>query len=115
MTPPEIAYVPHFAALERIGCSRMAVAVYGAIAAYHARGYHPSVMDIAWTAKHATRRPTEEALAELVKRNLVRRERAATGAHRRNRYTLLGPVLVTANDNATQGETDEQRQHSTSR
>ncbi len=93
MTPPEIAYVPHFAALERIGCSRMAVAVYGAIAAYHARGYHPSVSELAWTAGHNTTRHALVALAELAQKNLVRRERASKGRFTRTRYTLLGPVL----------------------
>lgn len=95
MTTPELDYVPHFASLTRIGCSRMAVAVYGAIAAYQSRGHHPSVVEIAWAAGHSTSRHALSALAELTRKNLVRREREGKGAYTRNRYTLLGPTLST--------------------
>ena len=97
MTPPRIAYVPYFVALADIGCTRMEVAVYGAIAAFQAHGYSPSMDELAWTAGGRLRRQAYAAVAELERRRLLRRERQG---NKRNRYELLGPTL-----SSQQGET----------
>lgn len=100
---PRIPFVPHFVRLADTGASRMAIAVYGAIAAFQAAGYEPTLADLAWTAKHATKWAARRALRELVALNLVRRERAPSGGRRRNRYTLLGPTLEAARNTGETG------------
>jgi hypothetical protein len=67
----------------------MEVAVYGAIAAFHASGYHPSEAEIAWTANHSTTRHAQRAITALVGRHLLRRCKRGT----KNVYDLLGPTL----------------------
>lgn len=89
-TPPRIPFVPHFVQLaDEARCTRMAVAVYGAIVAYQAKGYHPSVYEIGWLVGHKVRSHVHAAIAELVEKRLIRR-----GARSKRRaYEVLGPTL----------------------
>jgi hypothetical protein len=90
MTAPELKSYPHFTALERLGCSRLQIAVYGVLAAFGARGYvTPSMHELASAVGYGEARRAREAVQALEGKRLVRRERAG----RRNRYDLLGPTL----------------------
>lgn len=91
MTPPRIAYVPHFVALIDVGFTRFEVAVYGAIAAFQAAGHEPRVDEIAWAAARKDKRHARRALAELQRRHMIRRSRRG----RRWKFELLGPTLST--------------------
>lgn len=87
---PELKSYPHFTALERLGCSRQQIAIYGVLAAFGARGYHsPSMAELASAVGYSEIRDARRAVQMLEGKRLVRRERAG----RRNRYDLLGPVL----------------------
>ena len=87
--PPPIAYVPLFAQLRTMRASKMAIAVYGAIAAYQRVGYHPSIAVLGWTAGHHTKWAAKRAIAELVRLRVLRRTRVGA----QNVYDLLGPTL----------------------
>jgi hypothetical protein len=94
--------VPHFTALQRRGLKRSLVAVYGAVVAYDALQYVPTVEEIANAAGlgvgHEARR-TRRALGDLARMGLLER---VPYRHDFVRYLVRGPRLAEppANDNA---------------
>lgn len=88
---PELPYVPIFVQLRRY--TRTMAAAYGAIAAYQAKSYHPTVREIAFAADIGCRRHCERAIAGLVAVHMLRRVNVGEPKSR-VRYELLGPTLA---------------------
>lgn len=97
--------IPHFTVLQQRGLKRAYIAVYGAIVAFDAVQYVPTVTEIAQAAglgvdKLGVSRGTKRVIAALVECKLVERVRYTSTM---TRYRPLGPRLAQqpANDNAS--------------
>jgi hypothetical protein len=100
--------IPHFTALQQRGLKRATIAVYGAIAAYDAVQYVPTVLEITYAAglsagKDRMARGTKRVIASLVQSGLLERVRYTSTM---TRFVLLGPKLTQqpANDNGSAQE-----------